>query len=196
MKEVKIPQLEKAINGVPVEKLQEVINAIKCDPSIAEFRFRATNRWVGGSLNRTEVRGFYGAGREDTLRTEPFVLMNDEAPVLLGTDKGPNPVESLLSALAGCMTTTMVYHAAAAGIIIEEVESELQGELDLRGFLKLDPSVRKGFSNITVKFRVKSNASPELLKELAEGSPVYDMVCNPVPIKLTIETKRTDRSED
>jgi len=189
MKQDKTAQLEKTVNGVAVDKLVTTVDAIKEDPSIAEFRFRAKNRWLDGSLNRTEIKEFYGAGQEDTARVTSFVLTNDEAPVLLGADKGPNPVEYLLNALAGCMTTTMVYHAAAKGIDIQEIESELEGELDLRGFLKLDPTVRQGFRNVTVKFKVKSSASPELLKELAESSPVYDMVCNPVPVRLTVEKK-------
>ena len=184
-----IAQLQKIRNGVAVDKLYETIEVVKEDPAIAEFRFRARNKWVDGALNRTEIKAFYGAGKEDTLRTQPFILTNDEAPVLLGTDKGPNPVEYLLSALAGCMTTTMVYHAAARGIDIEEIESEFEGELDLRGFLKLDPTIRQGFRHVTAKFKIKSSASPELLKEIAQGSPVYDMVCNPVPVTVTVESK-------
>ena len=189
MKDKNVAQLQKTTNGVAVDKLLETVEVVKKDASIAEFRFRAKNKWVDGSLNRTEIKAFYGAGQEDTLRTEPFILTNDEAPVLLGTDKGPNPVEYLLSALAGCMTTTIAYHAAARGIEIQEIESELEGELDLRGFLKLDSTIRPGFRQITARFKIKSDASPELLKELAEGSPVYDMVCNPVPVKLTVEKK-------
>jgi len=184
-----IAQQQETKNGVAVHKLFETVEVVKEDPSMAEFRFRANNKWVDGALNRTEIKAFYGAGQEDTLRTQPFILTNDEAPVLLGTDKGPNPVEYLLSALAGCMTTTMVYHAAARGIDIEEIESELEGELDLRGFLKLDPTIRQGFRKVTARFKVKSNAPAELLKELAEGSPVYDMVCNPVPVTLSVEKK-------
>ncbi len=189
MKNDNTAQCEKTVNGVDLEKLTGTIEAIKKDASIAEFQFRAKNKWVGGALNRSEIKEFYGAGQEQKFRSEPFVLTNDEAPVLLGTDQGPNPVEHLLNALAGCMTTTMVYHAAAQGIEIEEIESELEGELDLRGFLKLDPTVRQGFRNVTVKFTVKSSAPAELLKRLTENSPVYDMVLNPVAVKVAVETK-------
>lgn len=180
-------QQETTTNGVAVDKLVDTIELIKEKPAIAQFRFRAKNRWGNGSLNRSEIKEFYGAGQEDTTRTQAFVLTNDEAPVLLGTDKGPNPVEYLLNALAGCMTTTMVYHAALQGIDIEEIESELEGELDLHGFLQLNPSIRQGFSTVNVKFKVKSNADAEQLKQFAQRSPVYDMVVNPVPVKLTIE---------
>jgi uncharacterized OsmC-like protein len=180
-------QHERATNGVAVDKLVATVELVKQNPAMAQFRFRAKNRWENGSLNRSEIKEFYGAGQEDATRIEAFVLTNDEAPVLLGADRGPNPVEYLLNALAGCMTTTMVYHAALQGIDIEGIESELEGELDLRGFLQLEPTIRQGFSNVKVKFKVKSSAQAELLKELAQRSPVYDMIVNPVAVELTVE---------
>src|SRR5690606_14566582 len=110
--------------------------------------------------------GFYGCRAEDTTRTAPFVLDADEPPVLLGQDIGANPVEFILHALVACMTTTLVYHAAARGIKIEAVDSELEGDLDLRGFLNLAKDVRKGYQEIRVKMRVKSQAMQATLQEL------------------------------
>jgi uncharacterized OsmC-like protein len=86
------------------------------------------------------------------------------------------------------MTTTMVYHAAARGITIESVESELEGDLDLHGFLRLDENVRNGYENVRVKFKVKSDASPEQLADLARISPVFDIVTNPVDVSVELET--------
>ena len=60
------------------------------------------------------------------------MLDADEPPILAGNDQGANPVEYLLRALAGCMMTTMVYHAAVEGIRIDELEMDLEGDLDLR----------------------------------------------------------------
>ena len=107
---------------------------------------------------------------------------------MLGENSGPNPVEVLLHALAGCMTTTMVYHAAASGITIESVETELEGDLDLHGFLRLDENVRNGYENVRVNFKVKSDASPEQLADLARISPVFDIVSNPVAVSVDIQT--------
>ena len=174
-------------NGVDVTALGEVLEAVQGDPASAKFQFRAKNTWLGGGHNRSEIKGFYGACQEDTSRTEPFVLDNAEPPVLLGQDQGANPVEYVLHALAGCMTTTMVYHAAARGITIESVETELEGDLDLHGFLRLDENVRNGYENIRVNFKVKSDASPEQLADLAKMSPVFDIVSNPVPITVNLE---------
>lgn len=175
------------INGVNVTALGETVDAVTGQPEIARFQFRASNRWVRGGLNQSNIKGFYGACAEDSNRTEPFVLENAEPPVLLGGDEAPNPVEYVLHALAGCMTTTMVYHAAARGIHLESVESELEGDLDLHGFLRLKDDVRNGYENIRVKFTVKSDASEEQLADLARISPVFDIVSNPVPIEVSLK---------
>jgi uncharacterized OsmC-like protein len=178
------------VNGVDVSKLFGTIEAIKQTPSLATFRFRTVNKWQGGGLNQTTVKTFYGAGQEFTERDEKFSMQADEAPVLLGTDKAANPVEHLLHALASCVTTSMVYHAAAKGIPLEGVESELEGELDLHGFLGLDPKVRRGFKSITMKVRLTGSLSEaqkqEVLALAPQFSPVYDMVSNPVPVTLKL----------
>lgn len=175
-------------NGVNVTALFETISAIKGNPEIARFQFRARNRWIDGGHNRSQVKEFYGACQEDQTRTEPFVMDSGEPPVLLGTDTGPNPVEYVLHALAGCLTTTMVYHAAARGIRIEAVHSELEGDLDIRGFLGLSDKVRKGYHDVRVRMRVKSDATPEQLAQLAKYSPVYDIVSNSLPVEVMVET--------
>ncbi len=180
---------EEIVNGVNVTQLFDTIGAVKEKPEIAKFKFKATNQWIKGGHNRTTIKEFYGACAEDTTRTEPFVLDADEPPILLGEDIGPNPVEYVLKALAGCMTTTMVYHAASRGIKIEEVESTLEGDLDLQGFLGIRKDVRKGYQNIKVSFKVKSDADTELLQQLAKNSPVFDIVSNPVPVTVTVEKK-------
>jgi uncharacterized OsmC-like protein len=177
------------MNGVDVERLGQTIQAIQKDPGLAQSQFRATNRWVNGGHNRSSIQGFYAAGQEDTSRTKPFVLDADEPPALLGQDKGANPVEFVLHALAACVTTSLVYHAAARGIKLESVESQLEGDLDLRGFLGLSDQVRRGYKEIRVKFKVKSDASPEQLEELTKFSPVYDIVSNPVPVSIQVETR-------
>lgn len=176
------------INGVNVDRLQTTLGAIQENPSLSKFQFRATNRWVYGGHNQTTIQEFYGAGQEDTSRTKPFVFDADEPPVLLGEDKGANPVEFVLHALASCLTTSMVYHAAAQGIRIEEVTSHLEGDLDLQGFLGLSPTIRNGYQNIRVRLTVKSEASAEKLRELCSRSPVFDIVSNPVPVNVTVET--------
>jgi uncharacterized OsmC-like protein len=156
------------VNGVNVDQLMQTVVAIKGRPSLARFNFRAQNRWIDGGHNRSTVKDFYGAGREDDSRGSAFVLDSDEPAVLLGDDRGANPVEFVLHALAGCLTTSLVYHAAAQGIKIDEVESSLEGDLDLHGFLGLRDDVRNGYENLRVTFRVKADAPEEKIRELCD----------------------------
>jgi uncharacterized OsmC-like protein len=178
------------INGVNVEELFKTVDAVKKTAAIAKFRFRAYNTWIDGGHNRTSIRNFYGAGGEDTSRKTPFILDADEPKVLLGTDRGANPVEYVLTALAGCLTTSLVYHAAARGIAVEEVESHLEGDLDLRGFLGLSEEVRNGYENIRVTFKIKADATEEQLRELVQlaqnRSPVFDIISHPVPVSVEL----------
>ncbi|MGD2026034.1 MAG: OsmC family protein, partial [Methyloceanibacter sp.] len=126
------------INGLDVQAARETIDAIKADAALAKFQFRAKNSWITGGMNRSTIRDFYGVGREDDSRTADFVFTNGEPPVLLGNNEGGNPVEFLLHALAGCVTTTFVLHAMARGIHVKELSTQLEGDLDLRGLLGLD----------------------------------------------------------
>ncbi len=190
MKEQQARQ-QKILNGVNVTELFETVEAIKGKPEIAKFNFRASNKWVNGGNNQTTVDDYYGACQNFS-RDEPFVFQKDEPPVLLGTDKGANPVEYLFAALAGCLTTSLVYHAAAQGIELEEVESSFEGDLDLHGFLGMDESVRNGYENINVIFKIKADAPEEKLQELVElaqkRSPVFDIVTNKVPVSVQLGT--------
>src|SRR5262245_10705392 len=167
------------------------LHANKAQPELGTFRFRARNRWLDGAHNRTTIKDFYGAGQEDTSRAEPFTIDAGEPAVLLGTDTGANPAEYLLHALAACLTTSLVYVAAARKVRLTEVESTLAGSMDVRGALGLSDEVRNGFEHIRVSFRVKGDASPEKLREGVERaqarSAVYDMVANGVPVTLDVE---------
>lgn len=175
-----------SVNGLDMNAAMQTIAAIKADPNLAQFQFRARNRWVDGGENRSTIRDFFGAGREDDSRAEAFTFTNGEPPVLLGNNEGANPVEFLLHALAGCVTTTTVLHAAARGISIVELSTELEGEIDLHGLLGLDESISPGYRQIRIKMHIVADCSDEELDDLlafAQGhSPVCTTVCRPVPV--------------
>ena len=179
-----------AVNGVDVNALQETIAAVSEQPALGRFVFRASNTWIDGGRNRSTIGSFYGAGREDDTRPAPFVMDNDEPAVLLGTDRGANPVEHVLHALAGCLTTSLVYHAAARGVEIDSVSCELEGDLDLQGFLGVRDDVRRGYEAIRVTFRIESPAGREKVEELLaiaqRQSPVFDIVSHPVPVQVAL----------
>ena len=177
------------VNGINMDVLKATVSAIQTDPELGKSRFRATNKWIDANHNCTTVTGFYGA-KQDLAHKQPFELHADEPPILAGADEGANPVEHLLHALASCVTTSIVAHAAVKGIHIEELESHLEGDIDLRGFLGLDAKVPKGYTDIRVTFKVKTDEEnlPKL-KKLAEFSPVYNSLIHGTKVDITVERK-------
>ena len=188
--QVMIKEKNNTRNGVNVDELFNTIDAVKKTPIIAKFRFRAENEWFDGGHNRTTIRDFYGI-QKDHKHEATFELDADEPPLLLGTGKGPNPVEYLLTALAACVTTALVYHAAAKGIVLKSVESRLEGDIDLRGFLGIDKNVRNGYQEIRVYFKIDADVPDEELEELVRlgptYSPVYDSITKGVPVKVQLD---------
>ena len=176
------------LNGLDTKQMVDTVEALKANPALAQFEFRARNRWVSGGENRSTIKEFYGAGSEDSSRQVPFEFTNGEPPVLLGANEGANPVEFLLHALAGCVTTTTVLHAAARGIEIESLSTHLVGDIDLQGLLGL-ADVPSGYQGIRIEMDIKAkNASDAELDDLIgfarEHSPVCNTVCRPVPVTL------------
>lgn len=181
---------QRIVNGVNVDELFGTIDAVKKSPVIATFRFRADNQWMDGGHNRTTIKNFYGT-QKDLKHDKPFVLDADEPPLLLGRDLGPNPVEYVLTALAACVTTTIVYHAAARGIAIRSLESRLEGDLDLQGFLGLRDDIPRGYKEIRMYVKIDADAPPEKLEEIVKlgpsYSPVFDTITRSVPVHVRLD---------
>ena len=181
---------QKIVNGVNVTKLFGTMDAIRSSPIISKFNFRAKGEWIKGGHNQITINDFYGAGQTHS-RSRAFVYDEDEPPVLLGEDHGANAGEYALAALSSCLTTTLIYHAAAQGVVIDEVESTLSGDIDLQGYLGMSENVRNGYEKIKVTFKVKSNAPKEKIRELVElaqkRSPVFDIITNPTPVEVSLQ---------
>jgi uncharacterized OsmC-like protein len=177
------------VNGIDTTALLSTVAAIQASPALGACRFRASNRWQDGTHNRTSVDGFFGAQQEMAHR-QPFAMDADEPAILAGGDIAANPVEHLLHALASCLTTSLVAHAAVRGISLGAVESQLEGDLDLRGFLGLDATVPKGYTAIRVTFRVEAAPRdlPALL-ELARFSPVLNTLTAGTAVAVSVEAK-------
>ena len=175
-------------NGLNLDQMVQTIEALKQDPSLAEFEFRARNQWISGGENRSTIKDFYGAGSEDESRQQPFTFTNGEPPILLGNNEGANPVEYLLHALAGCVTTTTVLHATARGIQIRTLSTELKGTMDLQGLLALDDMAAVGYKQIQINMHIEADCSDEELDDLLafaqDHSPVCNTVCRPVPVTV------------
>ena len=175
------------VNGIHMETLLGTVNAIEQEPDLGASKFRASNVWLGGNRNRSTITGFYGA-KQEIAHKQKFVLDADEPPILAGNDDGANPVEHLLNALAACVTTSMVAHAAVRGIQIQALESELEGDIDLRGFLGLADDVAKGFTDIRIKFKVKADVKNlDRLKRLTAFSPVLNTITQGATVDIQVE---------
>lgn len=180
-------QEAKNINGVNVSGLKKTVGDIQNDPSLGQCEFRVRNTWVNGDENRSETQDFYAAGAEHQHK-QNFHFQAGEPGLLEGHDEGANPVEYLLSALSGCMTTTIAYYAALNGYEIKKMESTYAGKLDLQGLFGLDADVRPGYQTIQVKFKIQTDAPEAELDKYYHFSPVYDVVSKSVPVDVTIET--------
>ena len=178
------------LNGVDTPTLFATINAVKGQPELAKFRFRATNRWIEGTHSRTRIEAFDGAGAQHN-HVGDFQYDADHPEVLVGTDQGPAPVEFLLHGLAACLTAGIGNVAAARGVKLTEVESTIEGDIDLRGILGISDEVRNGYQGIRVSFRIKGDAPPDTLRAIVEQSrrrsAVYDVLRNGVPVDVMVE---------
>jgi len=164
-------------NGVDVDKLEEIINAMKADPVKAKVKFQAETKWINCAYSKTKIRN--------------FTVEGDEPISYLGSNRVPNPVETILAALGSCLVIGFAYNAAVRGINLESLDISLEGNLDLQGFLGISDNVRPGYQNIKIACKVKSDASRDKLEELFEHvqrtSPALDIIRNAEPILISLK---------
>ncbi len=180
------------INGIDNSRLFEIMDAVKRQPSLARFIFRVNNTWMKGGHSRSVIKGYFGAERENNSRISPFIYEIDQPTLLLGDDKGPTALEYLLNALAGCLTNSIVCLAAARGVVLTDIESEIEGHIDLRYMFGLNHSSKDILENIRMKFRIKGKdltyEDKKFLFELGKRtSIVYKIITTPFPVEITIE---------
>jgi uncharacterized OsmC-like protein len=177
---------------VDTPALLATINAVKGMPELAKFRFRATNTWINGTYSESRIESFTGAGGEHTHKTE-FRYGADHPAVLVGHDRGPTPIEFLLVGLAACITAGIGNVAAARGVTLTSVESQVEGEIDLQGILGISDKVRNGYERIRISFTIAGDAPPAKLREIVEQSrarsAVFDVLTNGVPVDVSINTR-------
>jgi uncharacterized OsmC-like protein len=177
-------------NGVDTATLFATLDAVKGQHEIAKFQFRASNTWISGTHSRTTISGFHGAMQE-LEHERPTVLDADHPAVLVGTDEAPTPVEHLLHAVAACLTAGIANIAAARGVTLTSVRSEVEGDIDLLGILGLsDGSVRNGYQQLRVTFHISGDADADVLRRIVEQSrrrsAVYDALTNPTPVAIDV----------
>jgi uncharacterized OsmC-like protein len=177
-------------NGVNTEQLFGTLDVVKQNPELGAFTFRASNKWIDGSHNRSQIQNFFGAGQEQ-VREQPFILDAGEPAVLVGDDEGPNPAEYLTHAIAACLTTSIVNIAAARRVKLNSVESQVEGDIDLRGAMAIDEDVPNGYQEIRVGFRIDADAPRERVQEIVERaqarSAVFATLTQGVAVNVNLE---------
>jgi uncharacterized OsmC-like protein len=185
------PTAKPPLNGVNTPTLLATLGAVKAQPSLASFQFRATNRWIGGTHSETRIESFSGAGGEHSHKTT-FSYGADHPAVLVGEDRGPTPVEFLLHGLASCITAGIGNIAAIRGVALTSVESTLEGDIDLNGIFGLSDA-RNGYQRIRATFTIDGDAPADKLRAIVEQaqarSAVFDVLTNGVPVDITINTR-------
>lgn len=181
------------MNGVNTPVLFATLDAVRAQPELATFQFRATNRWLKGTHSRSRIETFSGAGGEHR-HTGDVQFDADHPQVLVGADAAPTPVEFLLHALVSCITAGIGNIAAARGVQLTEVESSIEGDIDLRGIFGFSDEVRNGYQAMRVTFRIKGDAPEEKLRQIVDQarqrSAVYDVLTNGIPIQMNVEAAR------
>lgn len=169
------------VNGLDLNALGEVVEAIQEDAGKAKVSFDVTTRWQGQTRSETIVDGFTIAG-ERVARSHRIVA--DEPHELLGSDGAANPQELLMAAVNACMTVGYVAGAAVKGITLDKLEIRTNGTLDLRGFLGLDDTVPPGYEAIDYEVTIAGNGTPEQFEEIHQAvmktSPNYFNINRPI----------------
>jgi uncharacterized OsmC-like protein len=176
-------------NGVNTQALLDAREALTKEPAGAQFKWRATCKWIHGTHSRSTVEGFYGLGAEQQHKTE-FTFEADHPEHFASEDHGATPVELVLSGLASCLTAGIASVAQLRGIQLRSVTAKLEGDMDVLGILGADPEVRNGFNNIKVVFDIDADAKPDDIKALVaqsqKRSAVYDIITNPTNISVEV----------
>ena len=177
-------------NGVNVEALLGAREALAKAPQAAQFKWRATCKWMNGTHSRSTVEGFYGRGDEQKHKTQ-FTFDPDHPEIFASQDKGATPVEFVLVGLASCLTAGIAAVAQLRQIKLRSVSATLQGSMDVRGILGADTDVRNGFDGIEVIYNIDADASPDDIKALVaqsqKRSAVYDILTNPTNVRVEVQ---------
>ncbi len=177
------------LNGVDTPTLINTINFVAGQPDLAKFKFRASNEWLDGTFSRTTMADFHGAGGEQK-HVKAYTADGDHPTVLCGADRAPTPVEWLLHALASCITAGIGNIAAARGVKLTKVKSQIEGNIDLRGILGISDEVRNGYRDLSIRFEIEGDAPREKLNQIVEQararSAVFDVLSNGVPVSVSV----------
>jgi uncharacterized OsmC-like protein len=177
-------------NGVNVAALLGAREALAAAPEAAQFRWRARCEWIKGTHSRTTVTDFFGLGAEQTHRA-PFTFEGDHPEIFASEDHGATPTETLLAALAGCLTAGIAAVATHRGVQLRSVTATVEADHDIRGILGADPDVRNGFNGVRVRYTIDADATradiEAIVAQSQKRSAVYDILTNPTAVTVEVD---------
>jgi len=182
---------EQSVNGVSVGALFDAANSVSSADSPGRYQFRVRNQWLDGGHTRTMVKDFFGAGAEQTSRTTPLVVESDIPAHFRGGDRAMDPLEHFLAAIGACITTTVVWHAAARGIHVNAIDTWLEGDIDLQGWFGANQDRQSGYNEIRVSIQLDAEAPEAALDQLVDlatrHSPLFDTVTRGTSLRVRRE---------
>jgi uncharacterized OsmC-like protein len=177
-------------NGVNTEALIGARGAFAQQPEAAAFTFRSTCDWVEGTYSSNAINGYFGLGQEHE-RKSTYTIESDHPEVFAAADRAPTPTEIVLSALASCLMGGLASVAQHRGIQVNSARAIVEGDIDVRGILGMDPEIRNGFSGIRVRFEIDADASEEDIRALVaqsqKRSAMFDIITNPTNVSVSVE---------
>lgn len=177
----------RVVNGLNIDDLFDLIDGVKQDASKGKTNWRVTTNWQGQARSRAQVAGFEIGGQQVSRQ---FSIDIDEPRELGGSNRFANPQEHLIAALNACMVVGYVAQCALRGITIESLVIETDGEIDLRGFLGLDPTVPSGYEKLSYVVRIKGDGTKDEFAEVHEAvmatSSNFYNISRPVSLEATL----------
>jgi len=181
---------EQRVNGVSVVALFDAANSLSKTESLGRYQFRARNQWLDGGHTRTMVKDYFGAGAEQTSRTTPLVVESDIPTHFRGGDRAMDPLEHFLAAIGACITTTVVWHAAARGIHVNAIDTWLEGDIDLQGWFGMDRDRQAGYNEIRVSIQLDAEAPEAALDQLVDLATRYSPLFETVTRGTRLDVRR------
>jgi uncharacterized OsmC-like protein len=181
------------LNDVNLAKVKELDGMVRANPAMGKATLKASSTWKRGTKALVSVGRCQVLGQDIFPATRRFFVTVDDPDVLGGVDAAPNPVETLLSALAGCVTSGIATNAALFGVPIDAIEIDMEADIDFRGLLGHDKSVPNGVTDIRYTVTIQSPAPEDQVRRCKETidrkSPVRNTLASPVNITSSFAYK-------
>lgn len=177
------PSYTEHINGIDVTILNNLSQDLVNHPKQGLISFSSNTKWQEGMRSVTSFSEYKKNGKI-VHENRRLSLQGDESSHVGGSDTAPGAIEELMYATGTCIASAASAKAALMGVKLNKIVVSQETDIDLHGFLALDPNVRPGVLNWKTQIQIGGDASEEMLQRIAqwayEYSPVSDTMRNGV----------------